>query len=92
MDEEVKREEEEKAFRLKTEELKRRDAEKTEKNRRKRMKKKQAKAGAVGKDAEMGEVPLDVAHSDGGGAEDKGDAEDIPQAGAHGLIIHDEDD
>lgn len=96
MEEEVKREEEEKAFKSKTEELKKKDDEKTEKNRRRRMKKKQGKGKqvVVGKDAEMKEPPAEMAKSNSGGTEEetKSEAEAIPQVEAAGLIIHDEDD
>lgn len=52
MNEEVKKEKDEKEFMEKTEELKKKDDEKTEKNRRRRMKKKEKK-GKGGKEADV---------------------------------------
>ncbi|CUS15668.1 unnamed protein product [Tuber aestivum] len=91
MEEEVKREAEEKAFRERAEELKKRDAAKTEKNRRRRRKLREGKAAATAasKDSEMFEIEkkgCDL-EATGGIAEVDG-----PVAEVNGLVVHDEDD
>ncbi|KAG0632785.1 hypothetical protein HOY80DRAFT_897551 [Tuber brumale] len=95
MEEEVKREAEEKAFREKVEEMKRRDAVKTEKNRRRRKKLREGKAAAAAasKDAEMIEIEKN-GHGLGvtNGIHENIAEEDGPVVEGDGLIIHDEDD
>lgn len=97
MEEEVKREAEEKAFREKAEEMKKRDAAKTEKNRRRRRKQKEGKAAATvaSKDTEI-EVEKKKGHNLGttGGIHEIVSIaeEDEPVVEGGGLIIHDEND
>jgi len=97
MEEEVKREAEEKAFREKAEEMKKRDAAKTEKNRRRRRKQKEGKAAATvaSKDTEI-EVEKKKGHNLGttGGIHETVSIaeEDEPVVEGGGLIIHDEND
>jgi len=97
MEEEVKREAEEKAFREKAEEMKKRDAAKTEKNRRRRRKQKDGKAAATAasKDAEMIEVEKkghDLGTTGGTHEAVSIAEEDGPVVEGSGLIIHDEND
>ncbi|RPA93358.1 DUF1168-domain-containing protein [Choiromyces venosus 120613-1] len=97
MEEEVRREAEEKAFREKVDETKKRDAAKTEKNRRRRRKQKEGKAAAstaASKDTEMTEVEkkeCDLGAPDGIHQNNIAE-EDGPVVEGGGLIIHDEDD
>ena len=98
MDEEVRREEEEKEFERKREELRRRDEEKTNKNRKRRAKKKAQEKGA--KDGMMDVDKIQVADGKAMGAERdaaNGDApgEDgdtpVPTVEEVGIVIHDDD-
>ncbi|KAG0137806.1 hypothetical protein HOY82DRAFT_316017 [Tuber indicum] len=95
MEEEVKREAEEKAYREKIEETNKRDDAITERNRRRRRKLKEGKAAAAAasKDAEMIEIEKN-GHALGatGGIHENIAEEDGLVVEGGGLIIHHEDD
>jgi hypothetical protein len=94
MEEEVKREAEEKAFREKVEEMNKRDAAKTERNRRNRRRTRKLKEGkaAASKDAEMIEIEKN-GHGLGatGGIHENTVEEDGPVVEGGRVIIHHED-